>query len=839
MNMRSRGCLAALVLVSPALAEIPTVLQYFESRWETIEHRMPDIFAAGYSSLWLPPPSYADSGGFSVGYDVFDGFDLGTPARQTIYGTELQVRSLVNEAHRAGLDIYFDLVLNHRGFRDHSTPGFEAGGGYPGFATFLTGVDSFGDFNIPSASDRIGQRISGLIDIAQQKNYVYYRHPAFASSQNLPFKPVRSTNRMFYPDRNLTPNSLGIYPFNLSDPMQGDPVLENATGVLLRNTQWLLEVIGADGFRIDAQKHIPEWFFTNLYDNVVWQRGRTALDGTRRTPLSFGEVFDGDWGILAGYIRKDGFGNRDVLDFPLFFALRDQLSGTGFGVWSTIVTQTIDASDGGAQDGTRGVSFTRSHDSQPGADDNLGHAFILTKPNLPVVYFNAGQFGSRPFPQPGRGDALGGQFGTIVTKLVDIRREYGRDAWVQRWLDNDVLVYERNNNLLIGLNDNGDTSTTRFDQRVVQTSFAPGTRLRELTGNAADPAIDPTDQISDVLTVAGDRRVTIRVPRNINRKGYVMYGPVNPAGTLAIEPLAGTIAADPVSVPVGQRRITPVPIVTTNSFQIRLQTTDPDPLDPDDDDRAQFKIDGGGDFNGNGRIDFTSGASAGYEDFLTQSSPRYGGGAGLYRQQITATGLDEGYHYLRVIAFRHRASGEPIFQTWSYPFYLDRTPPAITLAAPTVTGTADITGRSQTVRVLRADRTATRVHVIPNVCQSADILSLVSPANQASRYDANEFRWTWDNIDAGNQTLAIVAYEVTGNVSISFFAGIRADNGYGAGPGDINHDNQINFNDISPFVQALVAGCNPFDPAADINADGRVDFNDLDPFVTCLVLGCD
>ena len=85
--------------------------------------RMPDVFTAGYGSLWLPPASKADTGGFSVGYDPFDRFDLGSPPNQTLYGTEEQLKAMVDEAHRAGVRVYFDIVLNHNGFRDASTPG--------------------------------------------------------------------------------------------------------------------------------------------------------------------------------------------------------------------------------------------------------------------------------------------------------------------------------------------------------------------------------------------------------------------------------------------------------------------------------------------------------------------------------------------------------------------------------------------------------------------------------------------------------------------------------------------------------------------------------------------
>src|SRR5262245_24098736 len=56
----------------------PAILQLVEARWNTLEDRMADIFQVGYGQMWLTPPQRADSGNLSVGYDLFDRFDLGS-----------------------------------------------------------------------------------------------------------------------------------------------------------------------------------------------------------------------------------------------------------------------------------------------------------------------------------------------------------------------------------------------------------------------------------------------------------------------------------------------------------------------------------------------------------------------------------------------------------------------------------------------------------------------------------------------------------------------------------------------------------------------------------------
>ncbi|HEY4222082.1 MAG TPA: alpha-amylase family glycosyl hydrolase, partial [Myxococcota bacterium] len=105
---------------SPARAEV--ILQYFETPWTEIEARMPEIAAAGYDALWLPPPTKGSEGIRDVGFAVYDRFDLGdvnqrgtTPTR---YGSKDELQSLVATAHKFGIRVYFDVVMNHNGNPD-------------------------------------------------------------------------------------------------------------------------------------------------------------------------------------------------------------------------------------------------------------------------------------------------------------------------------------------------------------------------------------------------------------------------------------------------------------------------------------------------------------------------------------------------------------------------------------------------------------------------------------------------------------------------------------------------------------------------------------------------
>src|SRR5437016_12287400 len=74
-------------LSGPARGEI--ILQYFESDWNEIYQRIPEIAETGYDAIWTPPPYKSPEAGTikwgNVGYSLYDRFDLGEiPQRGTL-----------------------------------------------------------------------------------------------------------------------------------------------------------------------------------------------------------------------------------------------------------------------------------------------------------------------------------------------------------------------------------------------------------------------------------------------------------------------------------------------------------------------------------------------------------------------------------------------------------------------------------------------------------------------------------------------------------------------------------------------------------------------------------
>lgn len=879
------------------------LLQFYEARWDVIEDRMADVFEVGYGGMWVPPVARAGSV-FSVGYDVFDRFDLGSPGDETHYGTGAMFGSMVGQANRAAVDVYPDLIVNHNGFGNRTDANFVAQGGYPGFALTLPGVDINGDFHDPFLDwtvDPVNGQLFGLNDIAQEKNHQFVRHPVDASNpQNIPSGTVwnkpKTSNAQFYPDQDLgglsvfdpeLGQSVTLYDFNSADPLQGDAVMENSVGLLMRNVRWMIQKYGVKGFRVDAAKHSPE-FTLDYIDQAVFRAIQDLQhDGSIQPAYLFSEIADGNKGYVQSFIRQDlpnreaidpgnttVGGNRDVLDFPLFFAMRDNLTANGVqNNWHDIRGASQDSNDrpGGTEvwhtDGSQGVAFVQSHDDFGPHLENVAYAYTLMRPGNALVYFNAEQYGPTGFPKAGKVDSLGGLYGETITKLVEIRNSHGRGDFTERWIDDafnpngfsNVYVYERENSAIVGLNSRTDTGS---DQRSpVQTSFEPGTILVELTGNATDPTVDPASRIPDSVLVNASGQVTLNIPRNSNHgRGYVIYGPATPQGTLNLTNVATTLAGGtPTAGTNGTTRLADVEVIRSDSFDVQLTTQPvsvPDPSNPGtfvrdysaDGDQALLRFDNGIDLNSFPGIDNASPGSHsyGFEAFTDARVPGYiddgfgnniGTGTGDYVQTIDTTQLGEGRHYITARVFRQRSSGPAIFQDFKKTIYIDRLPPESQISSFAM---LSIDPSTRTLVIDSVDGTATGVHVFVDTPESfpeAQLLARAAAGQGAlSEVDVDQWEQTLFSVSSGNHVVTVVTFEPTYDgvhgYNIQRFTGQYTQTDIGLGLGDVNKNDLLDTDDLlglgrRSFEFLLFSQNSQFEAAADLDGDGNIDNDDL------------
>lgn len=853
-------------------------IQLFELSWENMERRTADIFLAGYDGIWMPPP-WKGASLASVGYDCFNRFDLGSPTAQTAYGTEAQFKAVVEELQNADVLVFIDTIMNHNSGRT-SDGGFLAAGGWPGFWEENGAPGFWGDFHDGTTQsenpggpnyDLFEGDLVALIDIAQESNNIFYRHPVDPMEPlNIPNEGADPANARFYPDLSLPPKtftnpadgqSWTIYPFNTANPEAGDAVPENATAMLMRSSQWMMDEFGVDGFRLDAAKHIPNWFWIEFWDAAVHDR-RVKPDGTTENPFSFGESVAGNDFVFNNYVRKDSFANRDALDLNGAGQARNIINGRGLGSWLGLLQAHIDNEDDGFNNGTVGVNHIYSHDngsigdggSAPALpfDDKVGlhvHAYLIMRPGPVIVYHNAREMHARfPttgrfWPREGNPTALGlakDQVNTdnLLTDLVRLRNRYGRGEFdVINFNFDDVLCFQRRTplgganyvgNVLVGANDRYDNG---WDSRTVTTSFPQGMRLHELTGNAADPVVDPFNDIDEVITVGPGGVVTYRVPRNAangveHNRGYVVYGPATPSGTLTINGAGAPLGPDATTVPTFQRRLADVQVIQGPTTTINLNTTQTDPLDPNTDDYAIFRVDEGHysvDLGGN---NLTSGEFAGYEEFSTVNQPLFTTGVGSYQQTFSTDLLSEGYHYVSVIAFRHRsgvpgeAGGDPLHNEWRKVIYVDRQDPVMEV----VDSTFNCETGNGSVRIgeVGAD-TVTDVWCFIDL-PPGDPIPTLNQSARALKFDRSEWLFSFAGLTGGEHTVTIVAQErpKAGQVVNDSVTVVTFDLDEDLLRGDVNGDWTVNQEDLYEIQTQVGFVCE-----ADVDAD--LDFDGDDP----------
>jgi hypothetical protein len=932
----SIGCVLAVPQYARAQFDTsaPAILQDFENQYSTVENRMPDIFAAGYGAVYLPPPGRAQSGNQSVGYDQYNRFDLGSAGNPTLYGTQTGLEATINAIHTMGGSAYLDLVWNQSGFADDSTASgaFAASGGYPGFALTLqtsnpaaAGYNTIGynvtDGDYHSAYDTSDQggRLAGLVDIAQESNNVFIRQPTVAGNPlNIPGPAAgaapysfngdgtavyanvpTASNAQYYPDPTqagqslydpANGNSYTKYPFNLTSPMNGVPTAENALGYLMRNAQWLIQVIGADGFRVDAAKEMPSWVLNYLDDAVYKSSNRYLLNGQQENIFSFSEVYTSDLGTLESYIRKDinsntpgtVGGNRDDLDFPLFFALQSNLTGNGYtNNWYNVYQSNLSYEMTGLNNGSEGVTFVSSQDNGAPYLSNVAYAYTLMMPGNTIVYYNGHEFGNnRSFPQDGRGDALGGVYGNAITTLVDLRNRYGRGNYSTDWINQNDFAYERNDSALVMLN---NQTSSGVDPVTIDVHFAPGTPLIEQTGNAASTFADPQGQIPQLLVVNSDSGsptgASVNVPflhnetadKNGNSyftgDGYLVYGVPTPQGSINVSNvssvMAGSVpnASTSTNLPYdnGTTRLSNIDVVTGNSFTLSLNTIQVNLLgsyrwQPADGDNAVFKIDGGISVGGQS-IDTSPGdVTYGAEEFAN-SSPGYfnASGNGTFSQVINTSELHDGYHYITVMAFTHRNPGEPaVYTDWKQTIYVDRNAPvsAFDSANPIVyNNNGSVHYDLQNFWVKSVDELATSMNLfldLPAADTNAQILAMVNSGNLATQVDRNMFQLYQSGVTKGNHVITAVTWKPDGNYSIQRFTGIsNPQSPIGAAMGDVvgegssSPDGYIyggastsvaNGNDVLALYNAIVSNGKIFYPEDDYSGAGINTYTDWTAF---------
>src|SRR5690348_5296592 len=97
----------------------------------------------GINRIWFPPPQKCASGGYSMGYDPYDYYDVGQLNQEgttaTHFGTQAQLKSAIAAFKALGISCIGDMVLNHRSGGQNEFNPYTGGTSYTDFSHVVSG----------------------------------------------------------------------------------------------------------------------------------------------------------------------------------------------------------------------------------------------------------------------------------------------------------------------------------------------------------------------------------------------------------------------------------------------------------------------------------------------------------------------------------------------------------------------------------------------------------------------------------------------------------------------------------------------------------------------------
>ncbi|PLR48293.1 alpha-amylase [Chimaeribacter arupi] len=332
----------------------PVILQFFHwyypeggKLWAEVEQQAAYVGELGISHAWLPPAYKGSEGGQSVGYDIYDLFDLGEFDQKgsvaTKYGDKAGLVRAAQALNRAGVGVMMDVVVNHKMGADEK----EAvkvnrvdESNRTDIADEVVECEAWTRFTFPGRAGKYSQFIwdytcfSGVdcIDNPQEQGIFKIINDYTAEGWNVEVDA-----------------ELGNFDYLMGANI--DFRNHAVRGELEYWIRWLLEQVPCAGFRLDAVKHIPAWFYRDWLAYVQSLRDEPFL--------VVAEYWSADLEVLKQYLDQVE-GRTMLFDVPLYMNFHHASQhGEDFDL-RTLYDNTLVADDP-----FHAVTLVGNHDTQP------------------------------------------------------------------------------------------------------------------------------------------------------------------------------------------------------------------------------------------------------------------------------------------------------------------------------------------------------------------------------------------------------------------------------------------------------------------------------------------
>ncbi|MDP4143889.1 MAG: alpha-amylase [Bacillota bacterium] len=389
-----------------------TLMQYFEwylppegNLWLRLKEDANRLSSIGITALWLPPAYKGEAGIHDVGYGAYDLYDLGEFNQKssipTKYGTKQQYLEAIKEVHKYSMKVYADIVLDHKAGADdteivnairveRNNRNIEIGRPLQ--------IEAWTQFNYTARGDKYS---------SFKWNWSHFSGVDWdnRTKENSIFK-FCDVVKHWTPD---VDNEFGNFDYLMHADlnMNNEEVIDE----LLNWGKWYLDTTDADGFRLDAVKHIKFSFFKN------WLKELKSY--SPKELFTVGEYWSGDINKLINYINHTD-NLISLFDVPLHYNFANASNSYNKFDMRKLSENTLMSAIP-----DKAVTFVDNHDTEPGQSleswvqpwfKPLAYTFILTRMNgLPCIFY--GDYYGIPFKnQPPLKD--------ILDVIIKVRRDY-------------------------------------------------------------------------------------------------------------------------------------------------------------------------------------------------------------------------------------------------------------------------------------------------------------------------------------------------------------------------------------------------------------------------------
>ena len=360
-----------------------SIMQFFEwniandgAHWDRLKADARALAELGFGAVWIPPCVKA-AGQNSVGYDVYDLYDLGEFDQKntvrTKYGTRAQLAEAIAEAHRQGIRVIADVVLNHKAGAD-ATEKFLAVEVDPNDRNRELSqpfdIEGWTRFDFPNRNGQYSQF---------RWNYTHF------SAVDRDELAKRNGIFKICGDGKRWAEDVDSEKGNFDYLMSADIDYHNAAVVeeIKHWALWFVDILRVDGFRMDAVKHIDQSFVQLLIEHM-----RANL---RQDFFVVGEYWHADPARLNRFIDESDQ-EIQLFDVALHYRLAEASHrGRDYDLTHLFDNTLVSTNP------YRAVTFVDNHDSQPGESleswvedwfKPLAYALILLRrAGLPCVFY--------------------------------------------------------------------------------------------------------------------------------------------------------------------------------------------------------------------------------------------------------------------------------------------------------------------------------------------------------------------------------------------------------------------------------------------------------------------